>query len=333
MTRTEYGTQTQPGIMESVRPYPYRLIYDDFRSWDGLMWWYPHYESVPYLGGAKHVTFVPNLLRSEKMRMFARMTTGASWRVLIHEIHHSFGYFCGVPSGHEFSEKEKTGWPAWYAAAVKENGGRISELLWYQQQIFRRGNGDGFAALKSKNTDWMPDSSAFSRALALSAALDPKRAEKAEELLKQAAAEEKKGNTAGQMELLERAEREAPEMQEILFKRAYAIHFREKNFGKAIPLYGEYLARYGGFENSDAALTYLLTWHGQRDASRALELLEAHGNNPVSPAKRDEFTVWRARILKRLGRKAEALKALAPLLAGPAGEKRTLAEELAATLR
>jgi TolA-binding protein len=333
VTRTEYGTQTQPGIMESVRPYPSRLIYEGFRSWDGLMWWYPHYESAPYLGGAKHVTFVPGLLRSEKMRMFAKMTTGASWRVLVHEIHHNFGYFCGVPSGHEFSEKEKARWPSWYAAAVKENGNRASELLWYQQQIFRKGNSDGFAALKSRNTDWMPDASAFSRALALSESLDPRRAEKAEELLKQAAAEEKKGNTARQMELLDRAGKEAPEMQEILFKKAYAIHFREKNFEKAVPLYEEYLARYGGFENSDAALTYLITWHGQRDAARALLLLDKYGNNPVSPAKRDEFTLWRAKILKRLGRKADALRALAPLLSAPAGEKRSLAEELAATLR
>ena len=108
VTRSDTASSIQSIVTESVRPYPSKLLYDNFRQYDGVMWFFPHYETATYLGGVKSLILVPDFLSAKDFRMFTKMPTSASWRVLIHEVFHNFGYFCKINNGHTFAEANKS---------------------------------------------------------------------------------------------------------------------------------------------------------------------------------------------------------------------------------
>ena len=85
-----------------------------------------------------------------------------------------------------------------------------------------------------------------------------------------------------------------------LFKYAYAVQWREKNFEKAIPYYEKYLELFSGFDDSDTALIYLVGWYTSKNPSHALSLLDKHGQNPSSEKIKNEFYERRIKLLKMI---------------------------------
>ena len=306
VTRTDSASALQSIVTESVRPYPSRKIYEDYRAWDGLMWWFPHYGSSAYLGGAKSVTFVPEILRSPDLRMLAKMSTGASWRVLIHEVFHGFGTLCRVEAGHNFTTENRSKWPDWYRAAVAANAGNISELAWYEGVTSRRNNADRFAPVRQRDRNWLPDRSAFEKAQTLGRTLTAEKESAARELLAKADAAAAEKNAAKEIALLSQARTAAPEMAATLFKLGYSTQWRAKNKADAIPLFEEYLKLFGGFENTDSALIYLGGWYQTKNPAFALELIDRYGGNPLSSGTWTDITALRIKLLRQLGRGPEA---------------------------
>ncbi|HOH37199.1 MAG TPA: hypothetical protein PLV17_06290 [Spirochaetota bacterium] len=298
VTRSDTASSIQSIVTESVKPYPSKLLYDDFRKYDGVMWFFPHYETATYLGGVKSLVLVPDFLSAKDFRMFTKMPTSASWRVLIHEVFHNFGHFCGVDNGHIFAEANKAKWPAWYAKLVKDNAGKNGELFWYEGLISRRDNSDNFAVLKKAKESYLPPRSVFDRALSYSSKTSEDASAAARELL--LSADKIKNDTKKQTDLYKQAIDKAPFMPLPLFKYAYAVQWREKNFEKSIPYYEKYLELFSGFDDSDTALIYVSSFYTSKNPSLALSLLEKHGQNPSSEKIKNEFEARRIKILKLL---------------------------------
>lgn len=333
VTRTDSKSPLQSIVTESVRPYPAKLLYNGYRNWDGLMWWFPHYGSSAYLGGAKKIAFVPDILSGTDSRMFAKMSTGASWRVLVHEAFHSFGTLCKVAAGHDFTVENRAKWPDWYRSGVAANAGATSELLWYEGIISRRNNADAFAPVRRRSRDWMPAADVFERAERLGSTLSASRVAAVEVHMAAADAAGQKKNAAEDIAQLRKAVQLASEMPEPLFQLAYRTQWRAKDKAGAIALYEEYLNRFGGGEHTDTALIYLGGWYQTQDPARGLSLLEKYGGNPLNDGTWSELQLRRVRLLKQLGRADEARAALQLLLNDVRNTKVQESRELEASLR
>ncbi len=296
VTRSDTASKIQSIVTESIRPYPSKLLYDNFRQYDGVMWFFPHYETATYLGGVKSLILVPDFLSAKDFRMFTKMPTSASWRVLIHEVFHNFGYFCGTDNGHNFAEANKAKWPLWYAQLVKENNGKTGELFWYEGLISRRDNSDNFAAVKKAKGSYLPQQDVFKKALVYSSKTSDDDCVSARELLSNS--DMIKDDIKKQTELIKLAIDKAPLMPLPLFKYAYAVQWREKNYDKAIPYYEKYLELFSGFDDSDTAIIYLVGWYTSKNPERALFLLDKYGQNPSNEKVRNELNERRIKLLK-----------------------------------
>jgi tetratricopeptide (TPR) repeat protein len=255
--------------------------------------------------------------------MFTKMPTSASWRVLIHEVFHNFGYFCSVDSGHNFAEVNRNKWPSWYADAVKSNNGKTGELFWYEGIIKRRDNSDEFVFLKRFRENWLPAKPVLERAIQYSSRTSSGDADTATRLIREADSERKRSNVKNEIALLSEANRIAPFMPLPLFKCAYSTQWSEKNFEKSVPLYEKYLDLFGGFEDSDTSLVYLLGWYSSRDPGKALKFLEEYGGNPVNNKRWSEFTLRKIKLLKTLGRESEAMEIQGKALNDPRNVMKT----------
>ncbi|HPA63992.1 MAG TPA: hypothetical protein PLC67_08560 [Spirochaetota bacterium] len=296
VTRSDTASSIQSIVTESIRPYPSKLLYDNFRQYDGVMWFFPHYETATYLGGVKSLVLVPDFLSAKDFRMFTKMPTSASWRVLIHEVFHNFGHFCGVDNGHTFAEANKAKWPAWYAELVKDNAGKNGELFWYEGLISRRDNSDNFAEVKKAKESYLPQQDVFKKALVYSSKTSDDACTYAREILSNA--DKVQNDLKKQTELIKSAIDKAPLMPLPLFKYVYAVQWREKNYEKSIPYYEKYLELFSGFDDSDSALIYLVGWYTSKNPERALFLLDKYGQNPSNEKVRNELNERRIKLLK-----------------------------------
>jgi hypothetical protein len=306
VTRVDTASPQQSIVTESVRPYPSRAIYDSYRNWDGVIWWFPQYGMTAFLGGAKKIPFVPDIMTGTDLRVFAKMSTGASWRVLIHETFHGFGTLLKVDAGHSFAAENRAKWPGWYASIVTGNNGVISELAWYEETVSRRDNSDKFAPVRRRGQDWIPSKEAFSRAELLNSSLTGEKAAKAESFMKQADIAAKKKKHDEEIRLLSRAISAAPELPGPVFQIAYRTQWHVGNMAAAVPLYEDYLKKFGGFENTDTVLIYLGSWYLTTNPSRGLELIEIYGGNPLNDGTRTEISARKIKLLRTLKRNDEA---------------------------
>ncbi|MBP8082175.1 MAG: hypothetical protein KAZ87_03115 [Spirochaetes bacterium] len=300
VTRSDTASSIQSIVTESVRPYPSKLLYDNFRQYDGVMWFFPNYETTAYLGGVKSLVLVPDFLSAKNYRMFTKMPTSASWKVLIHEVFHNFGTLCKIDAGHIFSEANKAKWPSWYVELVKDNSGKTGELFWYEGLISQRDNSDNFEVLKNARDGYLPPRDVFERAVSYSSKTSVSDADSTRELL--SSADKMPNDTEKQIELFKQAMQKAPWMPLPLFKYAYAVQWREKNYEKAIPYYEKYLELFPGFDDSDTALIYLIGWYTSKNPEHALFLLDKYGKNPSSKKIRVEFNERRVKLLKKLNK-------------------------------
>ena len=298
--RSDTASSIQSIVTESVKPYPSKLLYDEFRNYDGVMWFFPHYETVSYLGGVKSLIIVPDYLSSKNFRMFTKMPTSASWKVLIHEVFHNFGTLCKIDAGHNFAEANKAKWPSWYAGLVKDNSNKTGELFWYEGLTSRRNNSDNFDVLKNAKKSYLPSRDTFERAVSYSLKTSVSDADSARELL--SSADRITNNIEKQIELFKQAMQKAPFMPLPLFKYAYAVQWREKNYEKAISYYEKYLELFSGFDDSDTALIYLVGWYSAKNPERALLLIDKYGQNPSSEKIRSELNERRIKLLQKLNK-------------------------------
>ena len=324
VTAVDENSPQKSIVTESITPYPSDLIYSSFRKFDGIMFFFPHYPPAAYLSGIKNTIFVPGFLNGTDRRMFSKMSTSASWRVLIHEVFHNFGQLGGIDAGHNFQEQNKNKWPEWYSELVKNNSGKISELAWYEKITSLRSTDDSFGFLKLRDSHWLPSQTAFKLAKKYSALTSTKSFNEATMLLNEAEKSEKSGKTGESINYLKKAAAAAPFHELAHFRLAYAVHWKEKNYKASIPYYENYLEKFSGFEHNDTVLIYLSSWYSTKNPGKALELIEKHGTNPAKPGVSKELRFMKAKLMIALKRTKEAviiLKSIASDHDDPARDK------------
>lgn len=325
----ERGTAIE---IASVSPYPAELLYDRYRQYAGVLWWFPSFDGVLYLSGPRALYFVPRLLQSARWRMVSTMPSAASYAVLIHELFHNVGAVIGVDSGHTYIEDNEAIWPAWYRDSVAANGGQIAEYAWYAGLLcdYVAVTESPFEKILDTEHDWMPTDDAFARARQTFGEMGFARVESVHHMVVEANELIRVGDVDAGVALLRRATSLAPDAAPAHFALAYVTHWRLEDREGAQALYDTFLERFPGLPESNVALIYAMSWYTTRDPSHALALYARHGGNAVDDDQYSGIELLRVKSLARAGMIASARTVAEGLLAE---ERFTLTDDLCAFLQ
>lgn len=323
----ERGTSIE--IM-SVSPYPADLLYDEYREYAGVLWWFPSFDGVVYLSGPRPVVFVPWLLESMSRRMVSTMPSGAGYSVLVHELFHNVGGMIGVDAGHTYTIENEAAWPDWYRDIVAANNGAIAEYAWYAGLLdaYLAGTEEPFDRILEVSDDWMPSAQAFVQARDLSqtmgaAALASMRRKivDANELIWA-------GDTEGGVALLGEVAESAPDAAPAQFALAYATHWALHDRERAQARYDSFLERFPGLPESNVALIYSMSWYTTRDPLRALDLYDRHAGNAVNDDQFSDIELLRVKSLIRSDMLEAAIEVAGELSANPRFTRATELQEV-----
>jgi hypothetical protein len=306
-TKISNSTTTPPDL-ESVIPYPSDLLYQKVRQYDGVMWWHPSYPGVSYLGGPRFITFVPGILDTKGWKLGAIMPLGASFKVLIHEIFHSYAHQLGIDSGHNWLLENKSKWIAGYQKIMQETQteGKASELSWYEILLRDEGNAKDHSKIFNRLTLWVPSEKAFRNAKDFYKKAGAKNIEECRKIQNQAnqAFALKKADEG--IKLLKKGLSLVPDHPVLLYLLALQTHWMLQKRDEAQKIYDQYLEKYSDFTNSDIVLVYTLGYYLHRNPEKVLSLLNIHGKNPPDHHKLSEYKLYEVKALALLKKNAEA---------------------------
>lgn len=290
--------------MRSLDPFPASLMKGMNGRIDGVMFFYPAFDPVSYLGGGNPYPVVPYILDSKPVFML-NMISGAAANVFIHEIFHGFESRYRISEAHLYAKENASKWPAWYRDITVKNGNETAEWTYYERIFADRVNTR--ADIRFPAQDGAPyRTETIEKAGRLFAKYGAQRCreisretEKAEELAKK--------DKAAAGKAFEKLASSYPDFPDVLFKTGYFLHWTMKDREKAQVFYDRYLELYTGLPSTFTAALYSCTWYANKgDSARVISI-----TGTALPFMTDPYDTWhlrlpRAKALALSGRTDEA---------------------------